>query len=143
MVPKCQLREFKDQSNLAQYKVDYPSNKVRTTRYTIFSFLPVSIMLQYTKVINCFWLISLVLQSIPSISTNDWRFSLIPVICLPGLGVIKEGLADYKRWKQDRKLNSAPCVRLTGKSVSSEHGPTFETETIRTDALAVGDIIQV
>lgn len=39
----------------------------------------------------------------------------MPLSILVALGVLKEGLADYKRYKIDRETNAAPALRLTGR----------------------------
>lgn len=93
----------------------YPSNKVTTTRFNIFNFLPITILLQFTQVINVFYLGNAILQSFPSVSTNDPLYTIIPLIFLIFLGVLKEGLADYKRYKIDKTTNEKPVLRLTGR----------------------------
>lgn len=101
-------------------QTSYPSNKVRTTRFNIFNFLPITIGLQFTKVINVFYLGNAILQSFPSVSTNDPLYTIIPLSILIFLGVLKEGLADYKRYKIDNMTNAAPVMRLTGKKLKDE-----------------------
>lgn len=105
---------FKEYINHHQNAV-YPTNKVKTTRYTILNFLPITFMLQFTKVINVFYLGNAILQSFPSVSTNDPLYTIIPLAILIFLGMLKEGLADYKRYKIDKATNAAPVRRLTGK----------------------------
>ena len=92
----------------------YPTNKVTTTRFNLFNFLPITIALQFAKVINVFYLGNAILQSFPTVSTNDPLFTIVPLSILVALGVLKEGLADYKRYKIDRETNAAPALRLTG-----------------------------
>ena len=98
----------------------FPTNKVTTTRFNIFNFLPITILLQFTKVINVFYLGNAILQSFPSVSTNDPLFTIIPLSILIFLGVLKEGLADYKRYKIDKTTNAAPVHRLTGRTIPSK-----------------------
>ena len=42
---------------------------------------------------------------IPSVSTNFWGFTAVPLALLIIIGVVKEAWADYKRAMQDRKVN--------------------------------------
>jgi len=95
----------------------------------------VSFFLQFTKVSNCFYTVNAILQSIPSISTNDPLATIIPLSYVILLGMIKEGIADYKRHKQDKQVNSQPVERLVSK------GGKTELETVRSDQLKVGDVI--
>lgn len=64
------------------------------------------------KVANCFYLVSAFLQSIPSISTNDPLATLIPLAYVIILGILKEAIADYKRFKTDKEVNHYPCTKL-------------------------------
>ena len=80
----------------------FPSNKISTTKYTIFSFLPLSFALQFARLANVFYLINAILQSIPQISTNDPLATIIPLIYVVLIGMYKEFYADYKRYKGDK-----------------------------------------
>jgi len=103
----------------------FPTNKVTTTRFNIFNFLPITILLQFTKVINVFYLGNAILQSFPSVSTNDPLFTIIPLSILIFLGVFKEGLADYKRYKIDKTTNAAPVHRLNGRIIPKKSNTLF------------------
>ena len=41
---------------------EFVTNKIRTARYNFFSFLPISLLIQYTKLGNVFWTIQTILQ---------------------------------------------------------------------------------
>ena len=75
-------------------------------------FLPRSLLLQFTRVANCFYLVNAILQSVPSISTNDPLATVIPLAYVVLLGMLKEFIADYKRSKSDKLVNNYPCTRL-------------------------------
>ena len=92
----------------------YPSNKIKTTRYNIFNFIPITFLLQFTKVINVFYLFNMILQSIPEVSTNDWFYTLIPLSAMVSLGMVKEFVGEYKRWKEDKQSNAMPALVLNG-----------------------------
>jgi len=90
----------------------YVTNALYTTKYNFITFIPWTLLLQFTKFANCFYLVSAILQSIPSISTNDPLATVIPLCYIVLLGMLKEGLADYKRYKNDKKDNSTATTRL-------------------------------
>jgi hypothetical protein len=98
-----------------QHRATYPTNKVKSTRFNLWNFLPITILLQFTKVINVFYLGNAILQSFPNISTNNPLYTIVPLSILIFLGVLKEGLADYKRYKIDKMTNALPVTRLTGR----------------------------
>lgn len=62
-----------------------------------------------------FYLGNAILQSFPSVSTNDPIFTIIPLTVLVCLGILKEGLADLKRYKIDKDTNAAPVSKCTGR----------------------------
>ena len=90
----------------------FPSNKISTTKYNMFTIVPMALFLQFTKVSNVFYTFSGLLQAIPSISTNSPFATLIPLAYVILLGMLKEFYADYKRWKSDKKENSRMCTLL-------------------------------
>ena len=88
------------------------TNKISTTKYNALNFLPVTFLMQFSKVANCFYLVSGILQAIPSISTNDPMATIIPLAYVIVLGIFKEFLADYKRYQSDKKVNTYPATKL-------------------------------
>ena len=111
----------------------YKSNYISTTKYNIFSFLPIALIIQFKRYANIYFLIAAVLQSIPLISPLNPASAVIPLIFVLSLSMIREGVEDYKRWKSDRKDNS----QLTQK---------FEFSTFHScewEKLLPGDVIKV
>ena len=64
--------------------------------------MPVSIFLQFTKVVNCFYFLQMVMQLIPSIRTINPSFAAVTLAILVIIGMIKELVADCKRLQTDR-----------------------------------------
>lgn len=56
--------------------------------------------------INCFYVFNGILQSIPAISTNSPLASWIPLIFTIALGMVREGISDYKRYSNDKQTNN-------------------------------------
>ena len=54
------------------------------------------------------------MQSIPAISTNDALATIIPLAYVVAVGMLKEFLADYKRYKADKKTNRQPVTLVDG-----------------------------
>jgi magnesium-transporting ATPase (P-type) len=111
----------------------------------------------------------MILQSIPSISTNKPEYIAIVLLTLIFIGILKEFLADLKRYRGDKASNASQTQLLTGKilavtpmrsapCISPDAGGNLEfaqkimrlakmnrleTQTVRTDQIKVGDIIKV
>lgn len=63
---------------------------MKSTKYTLISFLPISLLNQLTNAINDFFIINGILQYIPAISTNEPLVSIIPVAFVVFLGMLFE-----------------------------------------------------
>ena len=57
----------------------------------------------------------MILQSFPEVTTNEWYFTLMPLSGMVSLGMIKEFIADYKRYKMDKTANGMPSRIINGK----------------------------
>ena len=115
----------------------YPNNRISTTRYTWYSFLPIALLIQFAKVSNTFYAIGAILQSIPAISTNDPLATIIPLAYVIAVGMLKEFLADYKRHKSDKKTNHMPCSII----VRDTSANSYTTMQVKTEQLNVGDVV--
>ena len=116
----------------------YPSNKISSTRYTWYSFLPIALLIQFSKVSNTFYAIGAILQSIPEISTNDPLATIIPLAYVIAVGVLKEALADLKRYKSDNRQNRHPCTLVV-----REEGGHLGERVVPTQDLRVGDVVRL
>ena len=61
VVPNCQLTEDNLKTGHPQALKSYHDNSVKSTRYTMLNFLPISFFIQFRKVINCFYLVNMIL----------------------------------------------------------------------------------
>jgi len=89
----------------------YVTNRQSSTKYNAITFLPLSLFMQLKNFINCFFLVNGVLQSIPSISTNAPIWSFLPVGWVIFMGMVFEFIADFRRWKSDKRINNCKIIR--------------------------------
>jgi len=92
---------------------NYPTNQRKSTRYNIFTFLPMTFLYQLSRVINLFYLLNALLQSIDAISTNSPLVSFIPTVFIMIVGVIRELIVEISRWKDDNRINAIPVKKLS------------------------------
>nr|XP_055102993.1 phospholipid-transporting ATPase IK-like isoform X2 [Symphalangus syndactylus] len=108
--------QFKEKVFLCWRRKKYKTNVVRTAKYSFFSFLPLNLYEQFHRVSNLYFLLIIILQSIPDISTLPW-FSLgAPMVCLLFIRAARDLVDDIGRHKSDRAINNRPCQILMGKS---------------------------
>lgn len=91
-----------------------PSNRRKSTRYNALTFLPMTFMLQFTRVTNVFYIFNAILQSIPQVSTNNPFATIIPLSVIVTFGIIKEAVVELKKWSDDKHINATLFRKLTG-----------------------------
>ena len=83
-------------------KYPYETNYIKTTKYNIFTFLPVALFLQFMRVANVYFLFIAILQSIPAISPLNPYTAIMPLVFVLAVSIIREGIEDYNRYKSDK-----------------------------------------
>ena len=78
-----------------------------TSKYNIISFLPLNLLLQFSKMANFYFLILAIMECFKPISDANG----IPVLALPlsfvvGISMIKDIYEDYMRHKSDNEENT-------------------------------------
>lgn len=102
----------------------YISNFIRSSRYTVWSFLPKQLFFQFSKLANAYFLTISVLQMIPGLSTTGTYTTIGPLIAFVALSMAKEGWDDYRRYKLDKLENRTEISVLDpdGTSGDRKHG---------------------
>ncbi|EGO59265.1 hypothetical protein NEUTE1DRAFT_79192 [Neurospora tetrasperma FGSC 2508] len=94
----------------------YIPNTIRTSRYTVYDFLPKQLFFQFSRLANFYFLCVGIPQTIPGVSTTGNFTTIIPLLFFVFLTVVKEGYDDWKRHRLDKVENarSATVLRPTG-----------------------------
>lgn len=95
---------------------DFPSNYVSTTKYNIITFFPLSLMEQFKRLPNVYFLITAILQSIPIISPLSSYTAIAPFVFVLSVSLIRDGFEDWLRYRSDKETNSTKTrIYLGGK----------------------------
>ncbi|KAL1740994.1 hypothetical protein HDZ31DRAFT_46374 [Schizophyllum fasciatum] len=94
--------------------VRYPRNKVRTTKYTILTFIPKNLYKQFHGVANIFFLSLVVLQNISIFGAPNGKISMLPLVFILVVTAIKDGVEDYRRAILDEEVNTSAATKLGG-----------------------------
>jgi len=70
--------------------------------------------LQFTRVINVFYVFNAILQCIPFVSTNSPMATIIPLTFIIIVGIIKEAVVEIKKWQDDKKINQTLYRKYVG-----------------------------
>ena len=85
------------------------NNKIDTTKYNIFTFLPKGLFYQFMRLANVYFLFTAILQCIPVISPLGSATALFPIIFVLAVSLIREAYEDCKRANLDKIQNSVKC----------------------------------
>ncbi|KAL1753669.1 hypothetical protein FB107DRAFT_264155 [Schizophyllum commune] len=94
--------------------VRYVRNKVRTTKYTILTFIPKNLYEQFRRVANMFFLSLVVLQNIQIFGAPNGKISMLPLVFILTVTAIKDGVEDYRRATLDEEVNTSAATKLGG-----------------------------
>ncbi len=96
----------------------YTSNYISTTKYNLLSFLPLSLILQFKRYANIYFLICAILQSIPLISPLNPASAIAPLCFVLLLSMAREAYEDYKRWQNDKQNNKSSTHVVEGREIN-------------------------
>nr|CAG8444524.1 7873_t:CDS:10 [Entrophospora candida] len=84
----------------------YVSNKVKTSKYTVFTFIPKNLYEQFRRIANFFFLTLVILQWFPEFATISPVVAALPMFIITGITAIKDAFEDFKRHVTDRSVNN-------------------------------------
>lgn len=90
----------------------YISNSIRSSRYTIFDFLPKQLLFQATRLSNFYFICIGVPQTIPGLSTTGNYTTILPLAFFILVTMAKEGYDDFCRHKLDEVENNSLALVL-------------------------------
>nr|XP_060617301.1 phospholipid-transporting ATPase IC isoform X1 [Anolis sagrei ordinatus] len=90
-------------------KSKYSGNAIKTYKYNPITFLPLNLFEQFKRAANFYFLILLILQTIPQITTLAWYTTLIPLLLVLGITAIKDLVDDVARHRMDTEINNRNC----------------------------------
>ncbi|KAB1267818.1 Phospholipid-transporting ATPase IB [Camelus dromedarius] len=93
-------------------KNTFCKNSISTAKYSVWSFLPLYLYLQFSKAANAFFLFITILQQIPDVSPTGKYTTLLPLLVILTISGIKEVVEDHKRHLADRLVNSKSTIVL-------------------------------
>uniref|UniRef100_H2ZKF5 Phospholipid-transporting ATPase n=1 Tax=Ciona savignyi TaxID=51511 RepID=H2ZKF5_CIOSA len=113
----------------------YKKNKVRTTKYTILSFLPKNLFEQFHRFANFYFVILIGLNFIPQLNVFGKEISMLPLIAVLSMQGLKDALEDFNRYKNDLGVNNT-YIEVYQSSDDKYH-------KMKWSDLQVGDIVRV
>ncbi|VDM93284.1 unnamed protein product, partial [Litomosoides sigmodontis] len=92
-------REFNEQ-------FQYADNYIRTSKYDLITFVPLNLLEQFQRPANFYFLILMLLQLIPWISSIAWYSTAIPLFVVLTFSAAKDAYDDIERHRSDNQVNN-------------------------------------
>ncbi|KAJ3178458.1 hypothetical protein HDU87_003532 [Geranomyces variabilis] len=95
-----------------QARIWWPPNKIRTAKYTPFTFIPRNLFEQFRRLANVYFLFTVIMQVFPDFAVTSPILAAMPLMIIMGITGIKDGFEDWRRHKIDNTVNLAKTLTL-------------------------------
>ncbi|KAK3884823.1 hypothetical protein Pcinc_010929 [Petrolisthes cinctipes] len=111
---------------------NYVNNKIKSSKYSIFTFIPKNLFEQFRRIANFYFLCVAIIQ-LSIESPISPMTSILPLVFVITVTAVKQGYEDWLRHREDNKVNNAPARVLREGKVMD----------IKTCNILVGDVVEV
>ncbi|KAG7216627.1 hypothetical protein INR49_023336 [Caranx melampygus] len=111
----------------------YANNAIKTSKYNIFTFLPLNLFEQLRRLANAYFFFLFVLQLIPQVSSLSWFTTAVPLLLVLAITAVKDASDDVNRHKSDNQVNNRKVDVLIDGQLRNEKWMNVQ----------VGDIIKL
>jgi phospholipid-transporting ATPase len=91
-------------------------NSIKTSKYNVFNFLFLNLIVQFSKLPNIYFLVIGIMQMIPQITiSGGFPVIFIPLSIVVGVSAVKDFYEDMKRKMSDNEINNQRAYVLTSE----------------------------
>lgn len=98
-----------EDEELKQLLTSYKNNKIRTTKYSVLSFLPKNLFEQLHRLANVYFIFLVALNFVPVVEAFQPEISIVPISLVLLSTAVKDIWEDYRRFKFDVLVNRLFC----------------------------------
>lgn len=96
----------------------YCGNQIKTSKYTVLSFVPKNIFEQLHRFANLYFVGIAILNFVPVVNAFQPEVNVIPICIILGVTAIKDAWEDLRRYKSDKVINNGECLVYSRKAQS-------------------------
>uniref|UniRef100_A0A8C4HBY9 Phospholipid-transporting ATPase n=1 Tax=Dicentrarchus labrax TaxID=13489 RepID=A0A8C4HBY9_DICLA len=104
-----------ENEELSQLLKLYKNNKIRTTKYSLLSFLPKNLFEQLHRFANVYFIFLAALNFFTVVEAFQPEIALVPIILVLTVTAVKDIWEDYRRFKSDHFINRLVCQVYSSK----------------------------
>ncbi|MQM06558.1 hypothetical protein Taro_039382 [Colocasia esculenta] len=128
-------------------KYEFTGNEICTSKYTVITFLPKNLFIQFHRVAYLYFLAIAALNQLPPLAVFGRTVSLFPLLFVLFVTAIKDGYEDWRRHRSDRKENNREAyvfqsgrfqLKKWKKIRAGEVVKIYADETIPCDVVLLG-----
>uniref|UniRef100_A0A2P2MSF1 Phospholipid-transporting ATPase n=1 Tax=Rhizophora mucronata TaxID=61149 RepID=A0A2P2MSF1_RHIMU len=93
-------------------KYEFTGNEIQTSKYTLITFLPKNLFIQFHRVAYLYFLAIAALNQLPPLAVFGRTVSLFPLLFVLCVTAIKDGYEDWRRHRSDRNENNREALVL-------------------------------
>ncbi|TPX45461.1 hypothetical protein SeLEV6574_g03853 [Synchytrium endobioticum] len=93
--------------------VSHVGNQIRTSKYTLVTFIPKNVFEQLRSVANFYFISLVILQSFDPFKNVDFALTAAPILFILGVTALKDAFEDYKRHEADTRANNTRTYLLS------------------------------
>ena len=87
----------------------YSSNRIKTNKYSILTFLPKNLFEQFHRFANLYFIFVVALNWVPEVNAFAKEIAALPVLFVLSVTAVKDAYEDFRRYRSDKKVNSLTC----------------------------------
>ncbi|XP_068449058.1 phospholipid-transporting ATPase VA [Clinocottus analis] len=88
----------------------HANNRIKTTKYTLLSFLPKNLFEQFHRFANVYFVFIALLNFVPLVRAFQPELALAPVLFILSVTAVKDLWEDYRRHRADTEINHMDCL---------------------------------
>ncbi|XP_069679898.1 phospholipid-transporting ATPase ID isoform X1 [Periplaneta americana] len=143
-IPTDTERRIRANDRAYNSQFNYASNYIKTSKYSVLTFLPLNLFEQFQRLANFYFLCLLVLQVIPAISSLTPITTAVPLIGVLALTAVKDAYDDFQRHMSDSQVNNRRSKALRdGRLVEEKWAEVQVGDVIRmeNDQFVAADVL--